>query len=385
MSIYLDYNATTPVDPQVLEKMLPFFTQSFGNAASKTHPEGWLAEKAVDDARERMASHLGFSAQELVFTSGATEAINLAIKGVAKAYQKKGKHIITVQTEHKATLDVCKSLERKGYSLTYLPVDKEGVLDLNSLKEALTEETILVALMLANNETGVIQDLPAISQLVHEAGAIMLSDAVQAVGKIPVKVDELGIDLMPISAHKFYGPKGVGALYVRRRNPRVKLFPLIEGGGHERGRRSGTLNVPGIVGMDAALDLSVQLMESEEDRLKILRDQFEGNLLQMEGTHLNGHADKRLTHVSNLSFEGVESESLIMAMRELSVATGSACTSANMEPSHVLKAMGVHDELAYAAIRFSLGRFTTEEDIQTAIEVVKRAVSKLRQEKALTS
>ncbi|MEL6192421.1 MAG: aminotransferase class V-fold PLP-dependent enzyme [Bacteroidota bacterium] len=385
MSIYLDYNATTPVDPQVLEKMLPFFSETFGNAASKTHPAGWLAEKAVDDARERMATHMGFSAQELVFTSGATEAINLAIKGVAEAYQNKGKHIITLQTEHKATLDVCKSLERKGYSLTYLPVDKEGVLDLTSLKEALTEETILVAVMLANNETGVIQDLPAISQLVHEASAIMLSDAVQAVGKIPVKVDKLGIDLMPLSAHKFYGPKGVGALYVRRRNPRVKLFPLIEGGGHERGRRSGTLNVPGIVGMDAALDLSVQLMESEEGRLKILRDQFEGNLLELKGTHLNGRADKRLTHVSNLSFEGVESESLIMAMRELSVATGSACTSANMEPSHVLKAMGVHDELAYAAIRFSMGRFTTEEDIQTAIEVVKRAVSRLRLEKTLST
>lgn len=381
MSIYLDYNATTPVDPQVLEKMLPFFTQSFGNAASKTHPEGWLAEKAVDDAREHIASHLGLSAQELVFTSGATEAINLAIKGVAEAYQAKGKHIITVQTEHKATLDVCKSLERKGFSLTYLPVDTKGLIDLQELEDALTPETILVSVMLANNETGVIQELPVISEVVHASGAIMLSDAVQAVGKIPVNVDELGVDLMPMSAHKFYGPKGVGALYVRRRNPRVKLSPLIEGGGHERGRRSGTLNVPGIIGMDAALDLSVQTMGEETVRLQGLRDHFEGELLKLPGTLLNGHPEKRLTHTSNLSFKEVESESLIMAMRELSVATGSACTSANMEPSHVLTAMGMDEEMAYAAIRFSLGRFTTEENVETAIQVVKRALVQVRKQK----
>lgn len=377
--IYLDYNATTPVDPRVLETMLPYFSDHYGNAASRTHALGWMGEKAVDRAREQVAHTLGCTPQEITFTSGATESINLALKGVAAAYARKGNHLVTVATEHKAVLDTCKALEKQGLRVTYLPVDQHGLIDPGDLAEAMTDETILVSIMLANNETGVIQPLNAIAELVHERGSLLMCDAVQAVGKIPVKVDDYGIDLLSISAHKVYGPKGVGALYLRRRSPRVRVLPQIVGGGHERGLRSGTLNVPGIVGLAKALEVAEEEQVREQARLKSLRDAFEEQLLQVPAVERNGHPTRRLGHVSNLAFGFVDSEGLIMAMRKLAVATGSACTSASMEPSHVLKAMGQTDDMAYASIRFSLGRFTTEEEMQFAAKHVTEAVGRLRE------
>lgn len=376
--IYLDYNATTPLDLGVLEAMLPFFTTHFGNAASKTHQYGWAAEEAVKIARESVAELIGAIPEEISFTSGATEALNTAIKGVAAAYAAKGNHIITLATEHKAVLDTCDALEKSGFRITRLPVDGDGRLHQPDLAAALDAETLLVITMLANNETGVLQDLPAIAALTHAAGALLLTDATQAVGKIPVNVDALGVDLLACSAHKFYGPKGVGALYLRRRNPRVRVVPLLHGGGHERGVRSGTLNVPGIVGIGAAARIAAAVMADESQRLRILRDTLEARLLALPEVRCNGHATERLAHVSNLSFGYVEADALIQAMRGLAVSTGSACTSASMAPSHVLQAMGLSDDAAYAAIRFSLGRMTTAAEIDSAAAQVEAAITRLR-------
>jgi cysteine desulfurase len=376
--IYLDNNATTRMDPRVLEAMIPYFTEQFGNAASRNHAFGWAAEEAVDYAREQIAQLIGADAREIIFTSGATESDNLAIKGVADMYARKGDHIITVTTEHKAVLDSCRALEKQGKRVTYLEVDDDGLINLQELEAALTPQTILVAVMFANNETGVIQPMKEISALAHKAGALMFSDATQAVGKIPVNVDEFGIDLMAFTGHKMYGPKGVGALYVRRKNPRVKVTAQMDGGGHERGMRSGTLNVPAIVGFGKAAELARLEMDSEIARLRKLRDKLETALLQVEETKLNGHPVHRLPHVSNISFKHVEGEGLMMGIKDLAVSSGSACTSASLEPSYVLKAMHISDDAAHSSIRFGLGRFTTEEEIDYAIAHVKEAVAKLR-------
>ena len=379
LPIYLDYNATTPVDERVLEAMLPYLRGKFGNAASSTHRYGWVAEEAVKQARASVAETLNCLDQEIVFTSGATEGNNLALKGVAEMYASKGNHIITVATEHKAILDVCERLERQGKRITYLGVDKEGHIDLEELSAALSAETILVSVMLANNETGVIHPMEEIADLTHQHGAILMSDATQAVGKIPVDVQALGIDLLTLSAHKFYGPKGVGAIYIRRRNPRVRLMAQMDGGGHERGFRSGTLNVPGIVGMGKALEICREEMGAEEVRLGGVRDRLEKALLSLPETERNGSTDQRLAHVSNLTFRYVNTDALVKALRHVAVATGSACTSASMEPSHVLTSMGRNDGDAHASIRFSLGRFTTEEEMDRAIEEVIQAITQLRE------
>ncbi|MEM6628637.1 MAG: cysteine desulfurase family protein [Bacteroidota bacterium] len=378
LPIYLDYNATTPLDPRVLDTMLPYFKEKYGNAASATHSKGWVAAKAVDTAREVIAGSIGAHVQEIYFTSGATEGINACLKGVAELYEGKGNHIVTVRTEHKAVLDVCESLERKGKEITYLSVDADGLIDLNELESAVRGDTLMVCVMLANNETGVIQPMKVIADIVHEKGSLLMSDATQAIGKIPVDVNDLGIDLMVMSAHKFYGPKGVGAMYLRRKKPRVRIYPLIEGGGHERGVRSGTLNVPGIVGMGKALELCHESMQADIEEMRNLRDHFEHFLLQGIGIRRNGHEVHRLSHVSNLAFEGVDSQKLVEALRDLSVSTGSACTSAKMEPSHVLKAMGRPDNLAFGSVRFSLGRFTNTEEIEYASTYVKTTLEKLR-------
>ncbi len=372
--IYLDYNATTPVDERVLEAMLPYFVQKFGNAASATHPYGWEAAKAVDAAREILAAGLNCTPQEVIFTSGATEAINLAIRGVARMYASKGNHFIAAQTEHKATLDTLLDLEKDGARITWLPVDREGLISLTELAAAITPQTVLVAIMLANNETGVIQDIPAIAEVVHAHNSILLSDVVQAAGKIAVNVQELGIDLAPISAHKFYGPKGVGALYVRRRGPRVVLSPEITGGGHERGLRSGTLNVPGIVGMGAAWQLAQTMMEAENTRLGALRDYLERSLVDGWGASVNSGQAPRLAHVANLAFPNFHARDSIRKLSSLAVATGSACTSAQTTPSHVLTAMGLPVSEINGSLRFSLGRFTTAEEIEWAIEKIKAGV-----------
>lgn len=376
--IYLDNNATTRMDLRVLEAMIPYFTEQFGNAASRNHAFGWAAEEGVDYAREQIAQLIGADAREIIFTSGATEGDNLAIKGVADMYARKGDHIITVTTEHKAVLDTCRALEKQGKRVTYLEVDDDGLINLQELEAALTPQTILVAVMLANNETGVIQPMKEISALAHKVGALVFSDATQAVGKIPVNVDEYGIDLMAFTGHKMYGPKGVGALYVRRKNPRVKVTAQMDGGGHERGMRSGTLNVPAIVGFGKAAELARLEMDSEIARLRKLRDKLETTLMQVEETKLNGHPVHRLPHVSNISFKHVEGEGLMMGIKDLAVSSGSACTSASLEPSYVLKAMHISDDAAHSSIRFGLGRFTTEEEIDYAIAHVKEAVAKLR-------
>ncbi|GIV44631.1 MAG: cysteine desulfurase IscS [Bacteroidia bacterium] len=378
--IYLDHNATTPVDPRVLQAMLPYFTEHFGNAASRSHPYGWKAEEAVDYAREQIARLIGADSKEIIFTSGATESDNLGIKGVIEMYAKKGNHIVTCVTEHKAVLDTCRNLEKKGLAkVTYLPVGTDGLIDLNQLKDAVTDQTVLVCIMYANNEIGVIQPIKEIAQIAHSKGALFMTDATQGVGKVPILVNELGIDLMAFTAHKMYGPKGVGALYVRRKNPRVKVTAQIDGGGHERGMRSGTLNVPGIVGFGAAAEICQKEMNEEAQRLKILRDKLENALLQIEETYLNGHKIHRLPHVSNISFKYVEGEGLIMGIKDLAVSSGSACTSASLEPSYVLKSLGVDDDLAHSSIRFGLGRFTTEEEIDYAIQHVTQAVHQLRE------
>ncbi len=376
--IYLDYNSTTPVDKEVLEAMLPYFTTRYGNASSSSHPFGWEAAKAVKQARETLANAIGCLDQEVYFTSGATEAINMALKGAAGVYAAKGNHIITAQTEHKAVLDVCQSLERHGKRITYLPVDEHGLVDPEDLRQHITDQTIMVCIMIANNETGVIQPVKELAQITHEHGSIFMTDATQAVGKMAVDVNDLGIDILVCSGHKFYGPKGVGAIFLRRRNPRVKLHPLLEGGGHERGARSGTLNVPGIVGMGKALSVCMRDMKRETARLGELRDLLEKELLNMPEVYGNGPEEPRLTHVSNLAFRYVDSQGLINAMRDIAVATGSACTSATMEPSHVLKAMGKPDDLSFGSVRFSLGRYTTREEIAYAIVHIQEGVEKLR-------
>ncbi|GAA4918616.1 IscS subfamily cysteine desulfurase [Mucilaginibacter defluvii] len=379
LPIYLDNNATTPIDPRVLEAMIPYFTQKFGNAASRNHHFGWVAEEGVDYAREQVAKLIGANEKEIIFTSGATESDNLAIKGVFEMYKEKGNHIITAVTEHKAVLDACKHVEKLGGKVTYLPVKEDGLIDLQLLEQSITPETILVSIMYGNNEIGVIQPVKEIAAIAHKHGALFMTDATQAVGKIPVDVNADGIDLLALSAHKMYGPKGVGALYVRRKGPRVKVTAQMDGGGHERGMRSGTLNVPGIVGLGKACEIARLEMDSEAQRLSALRDKLEASLSQLEESYVNGNTQHRLPHVANISFKYVEGEGLMMAMKDLAVSSGSACTSASLEPSYVLKSLGLSDDLAHSSIRFGLGRFTTEEEVDYAIEVTKKAVTHLRE------
>jgi cysteine desulfurase len=379
LPIYLDNNATTRMDERVLDAMLPYFRDNFGNAASRNHPFGWKAEEAVDYAREQIAALIGASEKEIIFTSGATESNNLALKGVAEMYISKGNHIVTLVTEHKAILDTCKHLEKQGFKVTYLPVGVDGLVDLALVEEAITNETVLVSVMYANNEIGVIQPIKEIAALAHAKGALFHTDATQAVGKIPVDVIESGIDLLSFTGHKMYGPKGVGALYVRRKNPRVKVTSQMDGGGHERGMRSGTLNVPGIVGFGKACELCKQEMAEETKRLSALRDKLESSLLELEESYVNGNTTHRLPHVSNISFKYVEGEGLIMGVKDIAVSSGSACTSASLEPSYVLKGLGLSDDLAHSSLRFGLGRFTTEEEVDFAIKTVKKAVLQLRE------
>ncbi len=379
LPIYLDNNATTPMDPRVLEAMLPYFNSKFGNAASRNHAFGWAAEEAVDYAREQVAKLIGASEKEIIFTSGATESDNLAIKGVFEMYREKGNHIVTCVTEHKAVLDACKHVEKIGGSVTYLPVKEDGLVDLDELEAAITDKTILVSIMYGNNEIGVIQPIREIAAITHKHGALFMTDATQAVGKIPVDVNTDGIDLMAFSAHKMYGPKGVGALYVRRKNPRVKVTAQMDGGGHERGMRSGTLNVPGIAGFGKACELCRLEMAEESKRLSAMRDRLQNSLLELEESYLNGNKEHRLPHVANISFKYVEGEGLMMAMKDLAVSSGSACTSASLEPSYVLKSLGLSDDLAHSSIRFGLGRFTTDEEVDFAIEQTKKAVNHLRE------
>lgn len=379
LPVYLDNNATTPCDPRVVAAMLPYFTEIFGNAASRSHLLGWAAEEAVDNAREQVAKLIGATPKEIVFTSGATEAVNLAIKGVYETYAGKGNHIITAVTEHKAVIDTCKHLEKQGAQVTWLPVNHEGLIDLNELEAAITPQTILISLMYANNETGVINPIRAISDIARKHGVLFMTDATQAAGKIPVDVNDDGIDLLTLSAHKMYGPKGTGALYVRRRSPRVKLTAQIDGGGHERGMRSGTLNVPGIVGLGKACELCMEEMAADTQRILPMRNRLEKALLEIEQTYLNGAPGQRLPHTCNLSFKYVESETLMMGFnKKIALSSGSACTSASMEPSYVLKAMGLSDDLAHASLRFGLGRFTTNEQIDFTIQTITDAVSQLR-------
>lgn len=386
LPIYLDYNATTPCDPRVVETMLPYFSTQFGNAASRQHALGWQAEEAVDYARQQVATLIGADATEIVFTSGATESNNLALKGAVEMYAGKGNHIITCVTEHKAVLDTCKHLEKQGVQVTYLPVDEKGMISLEQLEVAIVPTTILIAIMYANNETGVVQPVQAIGAIAKKKGVLFFSDATQAVGKIPVHVMADNIDIMSFSAHKMYGPKGVGALYVRRKNPRVKLTAQIDGGGHERGLRSGTLNVPGIAGFGKAAELCRLQLAAEGERLGRLRDKLEGGLLQLEGVTVNGSTAHRLPHVANLAFQYVDGNALMLGFnKQIAVATGSACTSASMEPSFVLKALGLEDELARSSLRFSLGRFTTEEEIDYVIQKVTDTVQTLRKLHPLNS
>jgi cysteine desulfurase len=378
LPIYLDNNATTPMDPRVLEAMLPYFNEKFGNAASRNHPFGWAAEEGVDYAREQISKLINCSEKEIIFTSGATESNNLAIKGVFEMYAEKGNHIITATTEHKAVLDTCAHLEKLGASITYLQVKADGLIDLNELSNAITDKTILVSIMHGNNEIGVIQPMKEISAITRSKGVLLHTDATQTVGKIPVDVEADGIDLLSFTAHKMYGPKGVGALYVRRKNPRVKVTAQMDGGGHERGMRSGTLNVPGIVGFGKACEIAMQDMEKDTIRLSAMRNRLEKSLVELEESYINGNTDHRLPHVTNISFKYVEGEGLMMAMKDLAVSSGSACTSASLEPSYVLKSLGLNDDLAHSSIRFGLGRFTTDEEIDYAIECTKKAVTKLR-------
>jgi cysteine desulfurase len=378
--IYFDNHATTPTDPRVVDAMLPYFTTKFGNAASRNHSFGWEAEKAVDDARKKIADLIGATSKEIVFTSGATESDNLAIKGVAEMYAEKGNHIITAATEHKAVLDTCKKLEKHGYRVTYLPLKADGLVDLDMLRESITDKTILITLMYANNEIGVIQPVAEIGKLAHERGVLFHTDGVQAVGKVPVNVIKDNIDLMSMSAHKIYGPKGVGALYVRRKSPRVQITAQMDGGGHERGMRSGTLNVPGIVGMGEACAICHREMAEESRRLGYLRDKLKNKLeTELDEVFVNGTMEHRLPHNLNISFAYVEGESLLMGINDIAVSSGSACTSATLEPSYVLKALGVGDDLAHTSIRFGLGRFNTEEEVDYVAARVIEVVRKLRE------
>ena len=379
--IYLDNNSTTPTDPRVVETMLPYFTQHFGNAASRNHPFGWAAEKGVDTAREQVANLINADSREIIFTSGATEADNLGLKGVFEMYSRKGNHIITLKTEHKALLDACKQIERMGGQVTYLDVQRDGLVDLTELENAITDKTILVSVMWANNETGVIQPMKQIGEICAKKGVLFMSDATQAVGKIEVNPKTVGVHLMAFTAHKMYGPKGVGALFVNRKNPRVKVTSQMDGGGHERGMRSGTLNVPAIVGFGKAAELAKQEMEAEAKRLSGLRDKLESALMaNMEECYINGNTDNRMPHVTNISFKHVEGEGLMMTFNQnIGVSSGSACTSASLEPSYVLIALGLGDDLAHSSIRFSLGRFTTEEEIDIAINQVTQGVNHMRE------
>ena len=380
LPIYMDNHATTPMDPRVLEAMRPYFTEIFGNAASRNHSFGWRAEEAVEKARKQIADLIGATAKEIVFTSGATESNNLALKGVAGMYAEKGNHIITAATEHKAVLDTCKRLEKEGVRVTYLPVRENGLVDLDRFREAIADKTILVSLMYANNEIGVVQNIREIGTIAKERGVLVHSDATQAVGKIPVDVMRDNIDLMSISAHKMYGPKGVGALYVRRRNPRVQLTAQMDGGGHERGMRSGTLNVTGIVGLGEACALAKAEMPEESKRLAYLRDKMKDRLLAaLDEVYVNGAMESRLPHNLNISFAYVEGESLLMGINDVAVSSGSACTSATLEPSYVLKALGAGDDLAHSSIRFGLGRFNTEEEVDYVTARVIEVVQKLRE------
>jgi cysteine desulfurase len=380
LPIYFDNHATTPVDPRVLEAMLPYFTEKFGNAASRNHEFGWRAEEAVENARGQIARLIGANPKEIVFTSGATESDNLAIKGVAEAYREKGNHIVTQVTEHKAVLDSCKRLEKYGHEVTYLPVERDGRVRVEDIRAAITPKTILISMMYANNEIGVVQPVGEIGKIAKEKGVLFHVDAVQAVGKIPVNVEKDGIDLMSISAHKMYGPKGVGALYVRRKNPRVQLAAMIDGGGHERGMRSGTLNVPGIVGLGKACAICQAEMDAEGKRLVRLRDRLQRALMSgLDGTSINGSEEWRLPNNLNISFAGVEGESLLMGINDIAVSSGSACTSAHIEPSYVLKALGVNEDLAHSSIRFGLGRFNTEEEVDYVAARVIETVKRLRE------
>jgi cysteine desulfurase len=378
--IYLDNHATTPVDPRVLDAMLPYFTENFGNAASRNHEFGWVAEQAVDKARKQIADLIGASAREIIFTSGATESDNLAIKGVAEMYAEKGNHIITAATEHKAVLDTCKKLEKHGYRVTYLPVMGDGLIDLDMLKESFTDKTILVTIMYANNEIGVLQPVREIGALCRERGVLFHTDAVQAIGKVPVDVNKDNIDLASITAHKLYGPKGVGALYVRRKAPRVQITAQMDGGGHERGMRSGTLNVPGIVGLGEACGIAQREMPEETKRLRYLRDKLKDKLeAGLDEVYINGSWEHRLPHSLNMSFAYVEGESLLMGINDVAVSSGSACTSATLEPSYVLKALGVGDDVAHSSIRFGIGRFNTEEEIDYVADKLVDVVTRLRE------
>jgi cysteine desulfurase len=380
LPIYLDNHATTRVDPRVVDAMLPYFTEHFGNAASRNHEFGWEAEQAVDKARKQIADLIGANSKEIIFTSGATESDNLAIKGIAEMYAEKGNHIITVVTEHKAVLDTCKRLEKNGVRVTYLPVMGDGLIDLEMLKEAITDKTILVSIMYANNELGVIQPVREIGKICRERGVLFHTDGVQAIGKVPIDVNKDNIDLMSISAHKMYGPKGVGALYVRRRNPRVQLTAQIDGGGHERNMRSGTLNVPGIVGLGEACELCNKEMATETVRLRNLRDRLKSRLeAGLDEVYINGSMEHRLPHSLNMSFAYVEGESLLMGINDIAVSSGSACTSATLEPSYVLKALGVGDDVAHSSIRFGIGRFNTEEEIDYVADKLIDVVKKLRE------
>jgi cysteine desulfurase len=380
LPIYLDHNATTPMDPRVLEAMLPYFVENFGNAASRNHSFGWHAEEAVDYAREQIAQLIGADPKEIIFTSGATEGDNLGIKGVYEMYASKGNHIITCTTEHKAVLDTCKHLEKLGAEVTYLEVQPDGLIDLKQLEAAMKPTTILVAIMYANNEIGVIQPVKEIGAIAKKHGALFFTDAVQSVGKIPVDVIADGIDIMAFTAHKMYGPKGVGALYVRRKNPRVKVTAQVDGGGHERGMRSGTLNVPGIVGFGKACELARLEMAADTERISKLRDKLENALKVIDETYVNGNPAHRLPHVSNISFKYVEGEGLMMGFnKDIALSSGSACTSASLEPSYVLKALGLGDDLAHSSLRFGLGRYTTEEQIDFTIKAVTDTVLKLRE------
>jgi cysteine desulfurase len=380
LPIYLDHNATTPCDAQVVEAMLSYFSDHFGNAASRHHAFGWRAEAAVEYAREQVAKLIGAEPKEIVFTSGATEADNLAIKGVCEMYASKGNHIITCAIEHKAVLDTCKHLEKQGIEVSYLAVLPDGSIDLQELEAAIRPGTILISIMYANNEIGTIMPVKAISDVARKHGILFFTDATQAVGKIPVDVNKDGIDMLALTAHKMYGPKGVGALYVRRRNPRVRLAAQMDGGGHERGMRSGTLNVPGIVGLGKAAELAISVMQEESNRLRQLRDSLENGLLQLDQTFVNGDKENRLPHMTNISFQYVEGEALLIGLnKEIAISSGSACTSASIEPSYVLKALGLRDELAHSSLRFGLGRNTTEEEIVYTIDKVSRTVNSLRE------
>ncbi|HAA77781.1 TPA: IscS subfamily cysteine desulfurase [Candidatus Latescibacteria bacterium] len=379
LPIYMDNLATTRVDPLVLNDMLPYFADRFGNAASRTHEFGWTAESAVEDAREQTASILNAAPKEIIFTSGATESSNLAIKGVAQANQSRGSHIITQVTEHHATLDSCVALERHGFEVTVLPVDEHGLIDLDQLADTIRDDTILVTLMVANNEVGTIQPLNEIGRICADRGILFHTDAAQAIGKVPIDVDAIQVDLLSLSGHKFYGPKGVGALYVRNR-PRPQVIAQMDGGGHERGLRSGTMNVPGIVGLGSACRYAQSKLDSEADRVRDLRDSLEAALTtQLDRTHLNGHPDRRLDGNLNLSFDGVDGESLLMGLKDIALSSGSACTSASLEPSYVLRAMGVPKELAQSSTRFGLGRFNTAEEVEYVTGRVVEEVNRLRE------